>query len=284
MNYTTGLRNLHEETATWFLQGDIFNEWHSAGSLLWVHGKRTFMQTRPLLVSHGSCIRSWFGEEHPLVCHCYFLSLHASLTVLTSSAIIQHVVSLSKCGRASLAYFYFDFQDDNKKHRHNLLPSLLVQFAARSAICCSIISRLHSDHEDGREQPNDENLMKCLTDMLSASPQHPMYIIMDALDECPNSSGVRSPRGHVLSFVQELLELRLRNLHICVTSRPEIDIQNRLEPLTSLRISLEDQTGHKEDIAKYIESEVCVIANEKRWQEDDQILVIETLSEKADGM
>lgn len=111
-----------------------------------------------------------------------------------------------------------------------------------------------------------------------------MYIIMDALDECPNSSGVRSPRGHVLSFVQELLELRLRNLHICVTSRPEIDIRNRLESLTSLRISLEDQTGHKEDIAKYIESEVQVIANEKRWQEDDKILVIETLSRKADGM
>lgn len=51
MNYTTGLRNLHEKTATWFLQGDVFNEWHSTGSLLWIYGKRTFVQTRRLLVS-----------------------------------------------------------------------------------------------------------------------------------------------------------------------------------------------------------------------------------------
>src|SRR5882757_7108648 len=30
----------HEGTATWFFQGNIFNEWRSSGSLLWIHGKR----------------------------------------------------------------------------------------------------------------------------------------------------------------------------------------------------------------------------------------------------
>ena len=107
---------------------------------------------------------------------------------------------------------------------------------------------------------------------------------MDALDECPDSSGVRSPREHVLGFVEELVELRLPNLHICVTSRPEIDIRNRLEALTSLHVSLHDQTGQKEDIAKYIRSEVDFIANERRWREDDKKLVLKTLTEKADGM
>jgi hypothetical protein len=111
-----------------------------------------------------------------------------------------------------------------------------------------------------------------------------MYIIMDALDQCPNSSGVRSPRGHILSFIQKLVELRLQNLHICVTSRPEIDIRNRLEPLKPLRISLHDLTGHKEDITKYIKSEVDIIANDKRWRDDDKKLVIGTLSDTADGM
>ncbi len=92
-----------------------------------------------------------------------------------------------------------------------------------------------------------------------------------------------SPRTG-LSFVKELVELHLRNLHICVTSWPEVDIHNRLEPLMSRSVSLHDQTGHKEDIAKYISSEVDFIANDKRWRKDDKELVIETLSEKADGM
>jgi len=120
--------------------------------------------------------------------------------------------------------------------------------------------------------------------MLSATTQHPIYIVVDALDECPDTSGVRSPRERVLSFIKDLVNLRLPNLHICATSRPEIDIRVRLEPLASRHVSLHDQTGHKEDITKYIMSEVDVIANDKRWREDDKDLVIETLSKKADGM
>ncbi|KAH8982527.1 ankyrin repeat-containing domain protein [Lactarius akahatsu] len=114
--------------------------------------------------------------------------------------------------------------------------------------------------------------------------QHPIYIILDALDECPNTSGVRSPRDRVLGLVQSLLDLGLPSLHICVTSRPEMDIRICLEPLTSLSISLHDQTGHQEDITKYIMSEVDVVSNQKRWRDDDKELVIEMLSEKADGM
>ncbi|KAH8987494.1 hypothetical protein EDB86DRAFT_3210275 [Lactarius hatsudake] len=40
----------------------------------------------------------------------------------------------------------------------------------------------------------------------------------------------------------------------------------------------------KEDIAKYIGSKVNGIANDKRWQEDDKELVIQTLSDMVDGM
>ncbi len=53
-NYNIGLRDLHEETATWFLEGHMFQEWHSTGSLLWIHGKRTFVETWRLLDSDGS--------------------------------------------------------------------------------------------------------------------------------------------------------------------------------------------------------------------------------------
>ena len=107
---------------------------------------------------------------------------------------------------------------------------------------------------------------------------------MDALDESPDYAGVRSPRDHVLGFVQELVDLRLPNLYICVTSRPEIDICNRLRPLTSLQVSLQDQAGHKADIIKYISSEVDFISEQRRWRESDKNLVLERLSERADGM
>ena len=122
--------------------------------------------------------------------------------------------------------------------------------------------------------------------MLALPDQPPIYLIMDALDESPNSSGIPSPREKVLQLLNELVDLRLPNLHICVTSRPEMDIQDVISPLTSLRVSLHDQTGQKQDIADYVRS--IVYSNSepiiRRWKKEDKDLVIEVLSERADGM
>ena len=122
--------------------------------------------------------------------------------------------------------------------------------------------------------------------MFTLPDQRPVYLIMDAVDECPNSSGIPTPREQVLQLIQELFELRLPHLHICVTSRPEVDIRDVLDPLTSLKVSLHDQTGQKEDIVNYISS--IVYSNSepimKRWRTEDRELVIKTLSERADGM
>jgi hypothetical protein len=91
-------------------------------------------------------------------------------------------------------------------------------------------------------------------------------------------------REEVLDLIQDLVDLQLPNLHICVTSRPEIDIQSTLDPLATHHVSLHNQTGQKRDIIDYITSVVYSDKKMKRWREEDKRLVIETLSEKADGM
>ena len=116
---------------------------------------------------------------------------------------------------------------------------------------------VYSAHGKGTLQPSDDTLRKCLKEILSTVTQHPNYIIIDALDECPDTTGVPSAREQVLNLVNELVDLHLPNLRICVTSRPEIDIRTVLEPSTSHNISLHDQPGQKEDIAEYIRSVVC---------------------------
>ena len=120
--------------------------------------------------------------------------------------------------------------------------------------------------------------------MLSLPGQGPIYIIVDALDECPDVSGTPSTREEVLEFVQELVDLKLSNLHLCVASRPEIDIRKTLEPLEPLQISLHDEIGQKEDIVKYIKSVVHSDRKMRGWRDNDKELVVEVLSEKSDGM
>ena len=116
------------------------------------------------------------------------------------------------------------------------------------------------------------------------SRQGPVYLIVDGLDECPNFSGTPSAREEVLELIEELVDLKLPNLHICVASRPEMDIRVVLEPLTFLSISLHEESGQKEDIIKYIKSVVYSDRNMRRWKEEDKQLVVDTLSYRADGM
>ena len=185
-----------------------------------------------------------------------------------------------------MAYFYFDFRDISKQHWRGLVPSLLTQLSARSGPRCDILSRYYSDHDDGAQQPSDDTLIQCLKEMLTVPDQLPIYLIMDALDECSDISGIPSPRDQVLQLVKKLVDLDLPRLHICVTSRPEVDIRDVLERLTSSRVSLHDQSGQKKDIEDYVRSVVYSDSEPvmRRWRKEDKELVIEVLSEQADGM
>jgi hypothetical protein len=183
-----------------------------------------------------------------------------------------------------MAYFYFDFRDVDKQKLGNLLPSLLIQLSARSDPCCDILSRLYSSHDRGVRKPSDRAMVECLKEMLTVEVQGPTYIIMDALDECPITSTIPSPREEALELVEELVGLHLPNVHICVTSRPEHDIQAVFKELTLRAVSLHDESGQQEDIAKFVASFVRTDRKVRRWQDEDKDLVIKILSEKADGM
>ena len=183
-----------------------------------------------------------------------------------------------------MGYYYFDFNTVAKQGIRGFLTSLLSQLCAKSNPCHDILSDLYSENIAGSQQPGNDALTECLKKMLRL-PQQPMkYIIMDALDECPNITGFPTPREDVLDLLEDLLKLDLPDLRICVTSRPEVDIRNVLEPLTSLRVSLHDETGQKQDILDYISSVVHKDRRMRKWKSEDKQLVIDTLSAKADGM
>ena len=191
---------------------------------------------------------------------------------------------MSNAGSAFLAYFYFDFKDTAKQDSHALLSSFLVQLSDQSDIFCGFLFSLYSSHKQGSEQPNDDSLSQCLKDMLKATGQVPIYLIVDALDECPNDSGIPSSRQRVLKLVKELVGLHHPNLRICVTSRPEFDIRTALKPLATQQISLHDEDGQKQDINDYVNSVVNSDEMMKRWRDNDKTMVIEQLTAKADGM
>ena len=206
------------------------------------------------------------------------------LILLASSAIIEDIRALEKSGLGSLAFFYCDFRDDQKRDQRGLLSSLLVQLCEQSDAYSAILSDFYVAHRDGSQHASNKELVSCLKDMLNLSGQAPVYIIVDALDECPITSDLSSPREKVLEVIEELVDSRIPNLRVCVTSRPEADIVPVLEPLSFHSVSLHVESGQVEDIAEYVWSVIYTSRETRRWKETDKEMVIKELVKKADGM
>ena len=72
-NYNIANEAHHLGTAQWFFQGSIFKDWQSTGSILWIHGNRTFLLPvcKPflLIASHnfvaGSGKTIFWSVHHP---------------------------------------------------------------------------------------------------------------------------------------------------------------------------------------------------------------------------
>src|SRR5260221_7273369 len=160
---------------------------------------------------------------------------------LTSSTIIEHVDDMRKRGLASLGFFYCDFRDDDKKNLRGLVSSLLVQLCHQSNSYFTILSDFYSTHDRGSRHPSDHAVIGCLKNILKYPSQAPIYIVIDGLDECANTFGIPSPREKVLVFIEELVDLHLPNLHICVTSRSEANITATLNHLPFRQVSLQDE-------------------------------------------
>ena len=90
-----------------------------------------------------------------------------------------------------MAYYYFDFRDVKKQDCYGLLSSLISQLSADSDSCFNILSQIYLDNPRNVRKPDVDELKNCMVDMLSLPGQPPIYIIVDALDECPNSRGDR---------------------------------------------------------------------------------------------
>jgi len=273
VNHFFARESHHHGTALWFTQGDVFKKWKTNGSLLWIHGIRTRVSFVYSGIPHNLLRGRCIGQEYSLVCVAILL-VYCVLTLSTSSTIIQDINRICETGAATCAYFYFDFRDIAKQDVRGLLSSLVDQLSSQSNDFSAVLSELYSSYDRGSRQPSNEALMECLKKMLKLPGQGPVYLIIDALDECPKS-GYPTARGQVLVIMQELINLKLPHVHLCITSRLESDILEILEPLAIHNVPLPEKAGQNQDVA---DSTMSLVHSEPRTQDEAKELAIRTLT------
>lgn len=278
INHDNACKTRHKETSSWIIQHKTVREWKNEGSLLWIRGNSTPLTPilhlwllTPSPIAQRVQAKAFFGTQF------FVVLVVKELIFSVSSAIIEDVKDSTKEKSALVAHYYFDFKDASKRHLRGLLASLLFQLSSNSDRCRDVLRQLYKTCREGSARPSDADLATCLKTMIGLPEQHQVFIIVDALDECLSTTGIPSAREEVLRFVADLVGSKYSNLFVCVTSRPEQDIQTALDALTPVphRISLQDESGQKDDIKRYVNSVVDAMP---RWRKEDRELVTNTLT------
>ncbi|KAI4706494.1 hypothetical protein J4E89_008912 [Alternaria sp. Ai002NY15] len=244
INYLKAHKQRQAGTGLWLLRNEKFKKWkEDAASRLWLHG----------IPGCGKTILSSAVVEN-LQHHCDGDKLKVTV------------------------YFYFDFNDVQKRLPEPMLRSILRQLLQHSITIPEGVDALFSSCRNGEQQPS-------LPALLTVAPQvmrqfaH-VYIVLDALDES-------TKRAELMDMLETLAGWQLDNSHLLMTSRKERDIEMSLETFVAEdnMICLQRDVVD-EDILRFVQQKLRDDKRLAKWHKNAQVRQeIETaLMRGAQGM
>ncbi|KAF8463211.1 hypothetical protein JB92DRAFT_2116649 [Gautieria morchelliformis] len=233
-----------EHTGSWFLQAESFHEWKSQPeSFLWLHGKAG-----------------------------------AGKTILCSTIIREISHHCTSDPSLAVAFFYFDFRSKDIEPR-SVLRALIKQLSLKStktaATTCNYLAQLFSDKKNGLESPSLGELKSTLKSIIGTFEKN-VYIIFDALDECPD-------RHQFLELIKEIHGWKFDALHLLATSRDEPDIEKTLRNLVSHQVSM-DEGLVDSDIRVYVSRKLKDDNKLSKYSGEKKETIKTALIEGAHGM
>jgi hypothetical protein len=235
-NYAAACKRRQPGTGSWLLQDERFLDWKSSSaSCLWLHG----------IPGCGK-------------------------TVL-SATVIDHIRQSTS---AILAYFYFDFNDVEKRDVANCVRSLVLQLASQSTQCLQDLKSLYTKCRDGQTQPQDAGLVALLKHQLEKLDTS--FFILDALDECNHYQAL-------LDFIEDLVQSQQPECHFLATSRRERELEERLQPLITHDISIQASCVDA-DINIYVQDLLKNDVRLRKWPLNVHNEIKQRIADKSHGM
>lgn len=149
--------------------------------------------------------------------------------------------------RIGVAYIYCNYREQREQTVVNLvgtlLQHLLVKKIQNDGVISDSIQNAYKWHRSRRTRPHLEEMTALLLHEVTLYDR--TYIVIDALDECPEGDGTRE------SFLRVLRLLERPNISILITSRFNLSIQHELGSGPCLKIQADTH-----DIRKFIQYSV----------------------------
>lgn len=220
----TGLTAAHGKTCRWFLEKSEYISWHDVaqhsdhGGFLWIKGNPG---------TGKSTLMKLLFEE------------------------VKHNTNSNPL-QITLSFFFLARGTADEKSSEGLYRALLHQLFEKAPGLKDSLEWMTPDGAKGiqRNGWHEEALKQTLAHAIQKLGSRSLTIFVDALDECNKNQA-----SGMVSFFEELCDRAKDSqvrLQICFSSRhyPTVVIQKGLE------VTLEDETGHAEDIKQYIKSKL----------------------------
>ncbi|KAF7293972.1 NACHT domain protein [Mycena kentingensis (nom. inval.)] len=195
----------HDQTGTWLLRSEEYQQWlQSPPLVLWIYGPS--------------------GTGKTVLCSLLIEDLHVHKNIY--------------------AFFFFDTNNSAQQSVSAMLKSLVFQLSLLGAASQQIVVTLMKSCQGGHRSPNNKELLyQALVLQLQEFQPHPVYLLVDALDECAEIAVL-------LEVLGDLLKKNFNHVHILLTSQPRVcDEPCNISPI------FYDLAGNMdEDIDNYIDS------------------------------
>ncbi|GES63343.1 hypothetical protein ATEIFO6365_0007003000 [Aspergillus terreus] len=213
----------HPGTCQWFLQGQEYLQWRSAGPLLWVKGE-------------VGCGKSYL-----------------------CSAVIEHLQSYCTAQSDNiLLQFFFSFADAHRPNPLLCLSSLLRQMCVDERVLQHVEELYEKFSGPTARRPlaydDIELALDSAIECLKRCKK--IYIVLDALDELPNDPD-EYQRSRVLNWIMETSN-RYRHVRILFASRSNSssrDIEDFAATIPSIGIVSMDAMSNRDDMFSYLEAQ-----------------------------
>ena len=274
---------LQTGTGEWLLSNQTFRSWIDGNErILWCPGLRkenllTVIQISrlvPLLTpkTKRAPARQPWRRQRPLAPKLLLRGLALS-NRRCSAMVINWLESRYENSNVPIVYLYCSYKEEETQTVVNMIGSLLKQIVQfKGALPVSVLN-LYETHSRKKTRPRLNELARLLQQ--EAALYSAIFVVVDALDECPEHNGTRE---NLLTELQRLPQ----NTRLLITSRYSQSIEEIFENVPFIDIRATDQ-----DVRRYAEARIGrekLLAKQTRQNPALMEDIIKTIVENCQGM
>ncbi|KAM0424178.1 hypothetical protein ACHAPT_010547 [Fusarium lateritium] len=168
----------------------------------------------------------------------------AGKTILSSIVVEELTKQFEDDSTVCVAYVYFNYQQQDNQTIERVFANLLRQLVAGRSDIPAAVGDLYMKHLKRASKPTFEEIRKLLRSFSSLYSR--VFVIVDALDECPSRDGRRN------TLLAEIMKLQTALLaNVMCTSRPIPEIEAWFPHAVSIKVRASEH-----DVRKYLDGQL----------------------------